>query len=42
MDPAMRSAFGLNNKADDKTIQKQLILKRLLIGSQKHINFVIN
>lgn len=23
-DPAMKSAFGLNNKADDKTIQKQL------------------
>ena len=21
-DPAMKSAFGLNNKADDKTIQK--------------------
>lgn len=28
-DPAMKSAFGLNNKADDKTIQKQLILKIL-------------
>lgn len=31
MDPAMKSAFGLNNKADDKTIQKQLILKRFLM-----------
>lgn len=28
-DPAMRSAFGLKDKADDKTIQKQLILKIL-------------
>ena len=32
-DPAMRSAFGLNDKADDKTIQKQLILKKLSYGS---------
>ena len=32
-DPAMRSAFGLNNKADDKTIQKQLILKKISYGS---------
>lgn len=31
MDPAMKSAFGLNNKADDKTIPKQLILKRFLM-----------
>ena len=30
-DPAMKSAFGLNNKADDKTIPKQLILKRFLM-----------
>lgn len=33
MDPAMKSAFGLNNKADDKTIQKQLILKKISYGS---------
>ena len=33
MDQAMRSAFGLNNKADDKTIQKQLILKKISYGS---------
>ena len=31
MDPAMKSTFGLNNKADDKTIQKQVILKRFLM-----------
>ena len=30
-DPVMKSAFGLNNKAGDKTIQKQLILKRFLM-----------
>ena len=33
MDPAMRSAFGLKGKADDKTIQKQLILKKISYGS---------
>ena len=32
-DPAMRSAFGLNDRADDKTIQKQLILKKISYGS---------
>ena len=32
-DPAMRSAFGLKGKADDKTIQKQLILKKISYGS---------
>lgn len=31
--PAMRSAFGLNDRADDKTIQKQLILKKISYGS---------
>lgn len=31
MDPAMKSVFGLKDKADDKTIQKQLILKRFLM-----------
>jgi hypothetical protein len=31
MDPAMKSAFGLKDKADDKTIPKQLILKRFLM-----------
>lgn len=31
MDPAMKSAFGFKGKADDKTIQKQLILKRFLM-----------
>lgn len=29
--PAMKSAFGLKGKADDKTIQKQRILKRFLM-----------
>ena len=33
MDPAMKSAFGLKDKADDKTIQKQLILKKISYGS---------
>ena len=33
MDPAMKSAFGLNNKADDKTIQKQLILILYVLSS---------
>lgn len=32
-DPAMKSAFGLKDKADDKTIQKQLILKKISYGS---------
>ena len=33
MDPAMKSAFGLKDKADDKTIPKQLILKKTSYGS---------
>ena len=32
-DPAMRSAFGLNDRADCKTIQKQLTLKKISYGS---------
>ena len=32
-DPAMKSAFGLKGKADDKTIPKQLILKKISYGS---------